>query len=91
VELTGGGFYLGRFNKRGLQESIHCPITLLLDQQRELPSLTLKPDVASHVWPCKKKKDRHTIRRGECPRMVMNGSVALGAKVAREIWDDFLE
>ena len=57
-KLTGWGLYLGRFNKRWLQESIHYPITFLLDQQRTLPSYTItNPDVASHVWPCKKKKD----------------------------------
>ena len=57
-ELTGWEFFLGRFNKRWSQENTHFPITILLDQQRTLPShTTTKLDVASHVWPCKKKKD----------------------------------
>lgn len=56
-ELTGWEFFLGRFNKRWLQENTHYPITILMDQQRTLSHTTTKLDVAPHVWPCKKKKD----------------------------------
>ena len=86
--LIGRRFYLGRVNKRRGAESTHHPMTFLLDQLIILLQSPTITNFDSYTRPYRKKNDstrNHVMGLPGCPIMVMNGSVALGAKVVGEV------
>ena len=61
-------------------------MTFLLDQLIILLQSPTITNFDSYTRPYRKKNDSTQIMRWGCPIMVMNGSVALGAKVVGEVW-----